>query len=162
MKMITFSVSADTAISPEQICEGIFDVDRWSCFAGYGPLPGIRRATMKSPPNSVVGTEFYVENTDGSKHMERVELFEPGKCLVMKMSDFTPPLKHLATHFIERWEFAGSHPKYGITRTFELYPKNALASVLLWLIARLLKLAVAKHTHQIAEIPYPAKPEVKP
>ncbi len=148
--MITFSVSAQSSLSPEEICEGIFDVDKWSSFTGYGPLPGIKKVTMESPENSIIGTEFHVENTDGSKHRETILSFDPGKCLVMKMSGFAPPLKHMATHFIERWEFAGAHPSYQITRTFELYPKNALASFPLWLISRLLKRAVARHTHQIA------------
>jgi hypothetical protein len=148
--MITFTVGADSSISPEQICKEIFDVDRWSDFKGYGFLPGIAKVTMKSPANSIVGTEFYVENTDGSKHKETVQSFNPGKCLIMKMSYFTFPVKNIATHFIERWDFANTNSGYRINRTFELYPKNAFASLPLWLISRLLKQAVARHTHQIA------------
>jgi hypothetical protein len=148
--MITFSVTAETILPPEQICDGMFDVEKWSSFTGYGPLPGIRQVTMLSPENSRVGTEFHVENTDGSRHKETVLSFDPGRCIVMKMADFSPPLRHLATHFIERWDFAALHPEYRITRTFELFPKNALAAVPLWLIARLLKKAVARHTHQLA------------
>ncbi len=147
--MISFTISVDSLISPAQICEGIFDVEKWSDFTGYGPLPGIKQVIMKSHGNSIIGTEFFVENTDGSKHKESVQSFDPGKCLVMKMSDFTPPLKNLATHFIERWDFADEDQKYRMTRTFELYPKNALATIPLWLISWLLKKAVARHTHQI-------------
>jgi hypothetical protein len=55
--MITFTVAADSSISPEQICEEIFDVDRWSSFKGYGVLPGIAKVTMKSPANSIVETQ---------------------------------------------------------------------------------------------------------
>lgn len=148
--MITFTVAADSLISPEQICEEIFDVDRWSCFKGYVPLPGIAKVTMKSPANSIVGTEFYVENTDGSKHKETVQSFNAGKCLIIKMSDFTSPIKNIATHFIERWDFVDTTSGYRINRTLELYQKNAFASLPLWLISRLLKKAVARHTHQIA------------
>jgi hypothetical protein len=148
--MITFTVAADSSISPEQICKEIFDVDRWSSFKGYGVLPGISKVIMRSPTNSIVGTEFYVENTDGSKHKETVQSFNTGKCLIMKMSDFTSPIKNITTHFIERWDFADTTSGYRINRTLELYPKNAFASLPLCLISWLLKKAVARHTHQIA------------
>ncbi|AFY91685.1 SRPBCC family protein [Chamaesiphon minutus] len=148
--MITFTVAADSSISPEQICKEIFDVDRWSSFKGYGVLPGIAKVTMKSPANSIVGTEFYVENTDGSKHKETVQSFNVGKCLIIKMSDFTSPIKNIATHFIERWDFENTNSGYRVHRTFELHPKNAFASLPLWLISWLIKQAVAVHTRQIA------------
>jgi hypothetical protein len=148
--MITFTVSADSSISPEQICEEIFNVDRWSGFKGYGPLPGIAKVTMKSPANSIVGTEFYVENTDGSKHKETVQSLSAGNYLIMKISDFTAPVKNIATHFIERWDFTDTNSGYRINRTLELYPKNAFAALPLWLISWLLKKAIARHTHQIA------------
>jgi hypothetical protein len=158
MTMITFSVVTESSISPQEICEGIFDVDRWSSFTGYGPLPGIKRVTMTSPANAAIGTVFHVENTDGSKHQETVLSLDPGKSLIMKMDAFGPPLIHLATHFIEHWEFLAKPPSHQITRTFELHPTNALAALPLWLIARLLKRAVVRHTHQIAH-PQPIQPK---
>ncbi len=148
--MITFTITADSLISLEQICEEIFDVNQWTSFKGYGPLPGIAKVTMKSPADSIVGTEFYVENTDGAKHKETVQFFNPGKCLVMKMTDFIAPIQNIATHFIERWDFVDTISGYRINRTFELYPKNVFAILPLWLISQLLKKAIARHTHQIA------------
>jgi hypothetical protein len=148
--MITFTITANSSISPEQICEGIFDVDQWVSFVGYGPLPGIRKVTKESPLTTPVGTIFYVENTDGSKHKETVQSFNPGKQIIMRMDDFSQPLCSLVTHFVERWDFADTHPDCRITRIFELYPKNIFASVPVWLISRLLKKAVENHTKQLA------------
>jgi hypothetical protein len=149
LNMITFAITTNSSVSPAEICEGIFDVEKWTGFTGYGPLPGIRKVTKSSRQGAHVGTVFNVENTDGSKHTETVQAFDSGKRLVMKMDGFSSPLSRMTTHFIERWDFAGGDPNCHITRTFELYPKSTFATIPLWLISRLLKKAVERHTRQI-------------
>lgn len=152
--MITFSITVESTVTPEAICENLFDVAQWTSFHGYGPVPGIVKATTKAPGNPIVGTVIDVENRDGSRHIETIESFDPGISLVMRISDFTPPLRNLATHFIERWDFSMGDVTYRIKRTFELYPKSALTSPLLWLLSRFLQKAVKIHTYQLAN---PAK-----
>jgi hypothetical protein len=149
--MITFSITVASTVSPEKICEGILDVNSWTSFEGYGPLPGIRKVTKESPLNTLIGTIFYVENTDGSKHREIISDFIHSRSITMKMDSFAPPLSNLATHFVERWEFSDSHPTCRITRKFELYPKSRLSTIPLWIISRLLKKAVVRHTYQITK-----------
>jgi hypothetical protein len=147
--MITFTITANSSVSPQEICEGIFDVEKWTGFVGYGPLPGIRKVTKTSSPGALVGTVFHVVNMDGSEHQETVQELEPGIRIVMRMENFSEPLRRITTHFIERWDFADTHPNYRITRTFELYPKSIFAFIPLWLISHLLKKAVERHTYQI-------------
>jgi hypothetical protein len=148
--MIAFSVERKTSLAPEEICNDIFDVDNWSSFVGYGPIPGIARATMNAPERSIIGRKICVENTDGSKHVETIISYVPQECLVMRIAEFSPPLQNLATHFIERWNFSGSHPQYHIVRRFELYPKSKWMALPLWMISLILKVAVARHTDQLA------------
>lgn len=147
--MISFRIEEKSSVSPREICEGIFDVSKWNSFEGYGPLPGIRNVSMESPRESEVGTVFHVENTDGSRHRETIESYEPERSVVIRMDAFTPPLSKLASHFIERWSFDGTDPDFRVIRTFDLYPKSALSAVPLWIISRLLKRAVVRHTLKI-------------
>ena len=147
---ITFSITLESTRTPEAICWDIFDFEQWSSFEGYGPVPAIRKATGKASQSSIIGTEVYVENMDGSQHVETIESFEAYTSLVMRISDFSSPLRYLATHFIERWDLSQRPATYRVTRTFELYPRNALAFPLLWIVSRFLSKAVEIHTRHVA------------
>ncbi len=147
--MIAFSIRASCSLPPEQICKAFFDADSWSSFVGYGPLPGVKRAVKEAPHDAKVGTIFYVENTDGSTHKETVEAYDPGKRIAIRMDCFSPPLRSMATHFTECWEFAESDAGCQLIRTFELHPTNKLSTVPLWIISRLLKKAVEIHTSHV-------------
>lgn len=118
---------------------------------GYGPIPGIARATINVEKCPIVGKRIFVENTDGSKHVETIISYVPQERLVMRIAEFTSPLRNLATHFIECWDFSGIHPQYQIVRKFELYPKSNWTVPPLWMISRILKVAVAKHTEQLTD-----------
>jgi len=149
MKII-FSVTEESSIDAKAICEGIFDVENWTSFEGYGPLPGVKQATMISPQGNRVGTVFSVENIDGSSHKEIVEAYSPEIALTLRMYDFSPPLSRLSTHFVEKWDFGSIQTKRQIRREFELYPKSFIWYFPLWLISLLLRRAVSKHTRMIA------------
>jgi hypothetical protein len=75
--------------------------------------------------------------------------WEPGKMLVMKMSQFSKPLSRLVTHFDEIWTFDERQDFTLLTRTFHLHPKSLLTRPFLWLISCLLRPAIVKHTKQM-------------
>jgi hypothetical protein len=149
--MITFSIDVTSTVSPDEILEGIFDVDKWTSFAGYGPLPGIRKVIKESPMNAPLGTVFYVENTDGSQHRETVMDIDPSRSITMKIDDFAPPLSSLATHFVERWDFCDFDTSHRIIRTFELHSTTRFSTIPLWAISHLLRKAVKRHTDYVTK-----------
>ncbi|MAY02968.1 MAG: hypothetical protein CMQ38_08335 [Gammaproteobacteria bacterium] len=148
--MISFSVTASSAISPESLCENIFDAGQWSSFRGYGPIPGIARVSKDSSGDSELGTVFHVENLDGSSHDEEVIEYIPGQLIKMHMHNFSAPLDRLASHFTERWDFQHLDNKTVITRSMELHEKNILGGILLRIISVFLKKALKRHTEFIA------------
>ena len=75
----------------------------------------------------------------------------------LEMTGFSPPLSRLAARFEEAWEFEPAGGLTRVVRTFRLYPRSAVARPALWLIARLLKRAVARHLRQMGEPPAPGE-----
>lgn len=152
MKPITF---AETRFIPRpagEIAAGIADLSRWPEFGGYGPLPGIARAEYETRGQEMTGARIRVHNRDGSSHVETVERWQPPARIVLRLHDFTPPLSRLATHFVEEWTFDGSAATGGttVTRRLDLHPRSPLARPALWLIARLMRRALARHLAQLA------------
>lgn len=148
--MRTFSVSASSQLSPDQLVDEIFNVENWSGFTGWGPLPGIARAELLELADAKVGTRFGVTNTDKSTHEETVIEYVPQQRLVMRIDNFSAPLGNLADYFVESWRFEAHASLTEIERTFELVPKNALGGVLLWMIGFGLQKAVQVHTNAMA------------
>ncbi|MEQ8785300.1 MAG: SRPBCC family protein [Pirellulaceae bacterium] len=150
MSPIQFSCRQTLDLSPEEIAEQILDLDRWPEFTGYGPLPGIKSAAFEVRTPAVVGTRIRVKNLDGSSHVEEIAEWAPENRLRMHMSQFSPPLSRLAESFDETWEFTRRDGRTRVVRSFQLHAKSALARPLLWLIARFLKRAIARHLRQMA------------
>jgi hypothetical protein len=153
MRPVTFSCTASLTLAPEEVAGQILDLGNWTSFTGYGPLPGIKAAEFEARPPGVVGTRVRVTNTDGSGHVEEVVTWNPGRLVRLEMTGFSPPLSRLATRFEEAWEFEPADGLTRVVRTFRLYPRSALARPALWLIARLLKRAVARHLRQMGQPP---------
>jgi len=145
--MINLSVAFETSLSPDDSIREILDVEKWITFKGYGPIPGVASAKSVASEGSIIGTKIFVENTDGSKHIETITSYVPQQSLEMHISNFTSPMQILATHFVERWEFYGNSTPYFVTRTFQLYPKSKLTFIPLWIISWFLKVAIARHTY---------------
>jgi hypothetical protein len=145
MKPIYFACHSVVPLAGSAIVQQILQVERWPDFKGYGPLPGIRQAVITQTTEGIVGTTIAVTNTDGSTHQEEIIAWHPDTRLEMKMSKFSKPLSHLATHFDEIWDFAQSGQQTSMTRTFRLHPKSSWSKPLLWLISLLLRRAIEKH-----------------
>lgn len=157
MKPITFICTETLPLAPEEIAGQILDLANWTGFTGYGPMPGIKAAEFEVRTPNVTGTRIKVTNTDGSSHVEEVVEWVPDRRLRLDMKDFSPPLSHLATGFVETWEFERLGDGTRVTRSFEMHPKSFLARPVLWLISFLLKRAVARHLSQMRRASEPRK-----
>lgn len=147
--MIEFSVTVELTHPPEKIFESILDVDEWTTFTGWGPIPGIKQAEIHNPDDGIIGTRIDVTNTDGSTHQETITEFVPDERLIMRMDGFSAPLNKLASHFIEEWIILNTEKQTYLIRSFTLHPLNAVSSLVLRLIAIFLKRAINQHTEQI-------------
>jgi hypothetical protein len=151
MHPIRFACSATIKKSATAICIEIANVARWREFPGYGPLPGIANAAYERRTEQMVGSRIRVHNTDGSTHVEEITAWEPGVQVAMRLGEFSPPLRYLATHFTEEWSFGDDHGATRLTRAFALFPKHAMTRPLLWLIAQLFRRAIARHLGNMAQ-----------
>ena len=146
---VTFSCTETLKSTPEEIGRQILNVANWPDFGGYAFLPGIEVAEFEVETPDVVGSRIRVKNTDGSRHVEEIFVWDLPRRLQLRMRDFTPPLSRLATGFVETWDFTHTGGMTNVVRSFELHPQNALTRPLLWLISVFLKKAVAHHLGQI-------------
>jgi len=150
LQPVTFSCQAAMAATPAELVSDIFNLSLWPSFQGYGPLPGIAYAEFEgSPTPDWVGTKIYVENTDGSSHIEEVKSWD-GRQLVMELGFFSPPLVRLASHFVETWQFVPLDSGHTLVkRQFLLYPRSWMGRLWLKGIALMLKQAVQRHLVQM-------------
>ena len=146
---ITFTTTARLPTLPHEIAASILDLSNWPDFKGYGPLPGIESAEFVERTPQIVGSRIQVKNTDGSSHVEEIIEWAPSERLSMKFSEFSPPLSQLANHFVEVWTLQPQGEQTLVTRAFQLFPKNSLARIALWLLSHLLKRAIALHLRQL-------------
>jgi hypothetical protein len=149
MKPIEITILGMTRKSPQELCLEILDADRWSEFQGYAILPGIERAYFETKTSDWVGSRINVQNTDGSSHIEEIIDWDMGNRVALRLQDFNSPVQHLATHFVETWEFSPSAHGIEVARTMTLYPKNTLGWLMLIPISRFMKKAFEKHLVQL-------------
>ena len=145
-----FSVSVQSSLPAERVVEEILNVSNWPGFKGWGPVPGIQSAQIVERTDALIGTRIAVTNSDGSTHEETVTDYVPGQRLVMKIENFSPPLRKLARYFTETWQFEQHDRGTNIERTFELYPKGLIGKLILLPIEAALHKAVAAHTRTLA------------
>ena len=136
--------------SPEQICDEIADLERWPSFRGFGPLPGVESASWERRTESMVDSVVRVKNLDGSRHAETILEWSRGRRIVMRMDDFSPPLRSLAERFEESWDFHAEPGETIAVRQFRLHPRGRVAWLALYPISLLLRAAVARHMREIA------------
>ncbi len=149
MKAIEISVNGHARESSQEICAALLDVARWPEFKGYSFLPAVAKADFETKTPEVVGSRIRVQNTDGSAHVEEIIAWDTSNGVALKLRDFTPPLKHLASHFIEAWVFRPAATGTNISRSMAMYPKGPLGWLLLFPISRLMKKALEVNSQQL-------------
>jgi hypothetical protein len=149
MKPIEIRIIGVTRKSPQKLCVEFLDTERWSEFQGYAILPGIEHAYFETKTSGWVGSRINVQNKDGSSHIEEIIDWDMGNRVALRLQDFNSPLQHLATHFVETWEFSQSANGTEVARTMTMYPKSTLGWLMLLPISRLMKKAFEKHLVQL-------------
>ncbi len=137
----------------ERIFARMLELESWSSFRGYGPIPGIRAARFLERTPELVGSRIAVENLDGSRHVERIAVWREPHAIEMHMSELSPPLSRLATHIVETWRFEPTPEGTRATRAFELHPRGLAGRLMLPLIAFLLGRAAARHLRELDAAP---------
>ena len=133
--------------SPE-ICQEILDTERWSEFKGYSILPGIKSAQFEVKTPQIIGSRIRVQNNDGSSHIEEIIEWDVSNRIALRFQEFDSPLRKLATHFIETWEFRKSSEGTEASRIMTMYPKGILGWLMLIPISRLMKKAFEENLRQ--------------
>lgn len=149
---VVFSCEALLPFDPALIAERILNVAKWPDFHGCWPIPGIAAAEFEFQPPGVVGARIRVTNRDGSRHVEEITVWEPEHRLQLRMSEFSPPLSRLATHFLETWAFDRQPAGTRVVRAFELYARSRVTKPALWVIAPLLRRAIRQHLREIERL----------
>ena len=133
--------------SPE-ICQEILDTERWSEFRGYSILPGIKSAQFEVKTPQIIGSRIKVQNNDGSSHIEEIIEWDVSNRIALRFQEFDSPLRNLATHFIETWEFRKSSEGTEASRIMTMYPRGILGWLMLIPISRLMKKAFEENLRQ--------------
>jgi hypothetical protein len=149
MKPVEIKITGHTQKSSQEICMELLDMSRWSEFKGYSILPGIKQAHFETKTPGLVGSRIKVQNTDGSSHVEEIIEWDVDNKVALKFQEFDSPLKNLATHFVETWQFSRSASGTDMSRTMTMYPKGLLGWVMLVPISRLMKKAFEKNSIQL-------------
>lgn len=149
MKPIRFQCVELIPQSPQNVAAQILDLNKWTEFAGYGPMPGIKSAEFELKTDQIVGTRIRVTSTDGSIHVEEIRAWDPARRIHLHFQEFSPPLSRLATGFDELFEFENDSDQTRVTRSFELHPRSVWTKPLLWFISLLLRRAIAAHLRQM-------------
>ena len=140
MKPVEVKIVGHIQKSSQEICEEILDTERWSEFKGYSILPGIKSAQFEVKTPEVVGSRIKVQNNDGSSHIEEIIEWDVANRIQLKFQEFNSPLKNLATHFIETWEFRKSPTsRTEASRIMSMYPKGIFGWLMLMPISKLMK-----------------------
>lgn len=141
MKPIQIHIDGHIHKTSQEICMDFLNTERWSEFTGYSILPGIKNAHFEVKTSGWVGSRIKVENTDGSSHIEEIIEWDEQNRIAMKFQNFSAPLRHLATHFIESWEFSTTSSGTNVTRKMVFYAKGIIGWIFLLPISRLMKKA---------------------
>jgi len=149
-RSITFVCEQELFIHPSKIFDKMSDVSTWNTFDGYFLLPGIERAEYEVETEEMVGSVIRLHNSDGSTHTETIVEWSVPNRIRLRLGEFSPPLSRLATHFDETWTFEGRAGRQFARREFVMRARSAAAKIPLYLIAHMMRRAVANHFKKIA------------
>ena len=145
MNPILIKIQGHTKKSAQEMCQEFLNLERWSEFKGYSILPGIESAEFEIKTANLPGSRIKVHNTDGSSHVEEIIEWDENHKLAVRFQDMEPPLKYLATHFIEEWLFVKTPDGTDVTRSMSMYPRGLAGWLVLLPIAQLMKKAFEKN-----------------
>lgn len=95
------------------------------CFRGYGPIPAIRRITLHAPP--AVGSTRSLENSDGSRPLERITALDPPHRHAYVLSGLRAPLSWLVREGRADWIFTPVEGGTQVRWSYDFEPTSALS-----------------------------------
>jgi len=98
-------------------------------FRGFGPIPAIRPITLHAPP--AVGSTRELDNSDGSRPLERITALEQGRRHAYVLSRLRAPFSWLVRDAHADWTFVPEGDQTAVTWRYRF----ALTSALAWPIA---------------------------
>ncbi len=140
LEALKFSCRESLEIDPKILFDEFLKVENWDDFNGFLFLPGIKRAKFITQTKDLTGSIIKVENMDDSFHHETIIEWVVDKKIVIEFNQFSKPLSHLASHFIEVWEVRKVQDIEFLHRSFELYLVSRLKKILFGLSLNFLKL----------------------
>lgn len=130
---IQLAVEHRMRAAPDAVFALTLDAERFPpLFAGFGPIPAIRRIEPHSPP--APGSLRTLENSDGSQLTECITALEPARRHAYTLTGLQPPLAWLVREGAADWRF---EPDADGTRTTWHY-RFELAHLWTWPLAWLL------------------------
>jgi hypothetical protein len=99
-------------------------------FRGYGPIPSIRTITPHAPP--AVGSTRELENSDGSRPLERITAFEPPSRHAYVLSGLRAPFSWLVRCGHAEWSFAPAAAGTEVAWRYRFELTNPLAWPIAW------------------------------
>lgn len=145
--MPSFTTSSSAPAAPEAVMRFILDLDNWSMFPGYGPVPAIRKAELVGD-RFEVGARIRVTNSDGSVHHERVAVLEPLRYVVEMELD--PPASWVMATIRETVDLSAAPEGTRIERTFDVEPRSVVTAPFVALVARWLERGIRRHNEAVA------------
>ncbi len=142
MRDVEFTCTAVLPLPPRAIAEQILDVQAWTTFTGYGPIPGVESAEFEVRTPEITASRIRVTNGDGTRHVEEIMEWEPESRLRLRMQELPSPLAAMATSIDETWTFRQAGGETVVTRSFALHPRRWWAGMPLRMIAFFLKRAI--------------------
>ena len=141
----SFETRSLTPRTPEETFALIRDLSRWPLFRGWGPLPGIREATLPDGGQVTLGSRIRVTNTDGSVHHETVVALEPARLYTVRM-ELSRPASWIIGGIVETVSLAPVPEGTRLVRRFSVTARSVFTAPLAWLITRVfLRRAVLRH-----------------
>lgn len=117
--------------TPEAAYALSLDAQRFpGLFAGFGPIPGLRRITLNGPV--AVGSTRELEDNDGLVLNERIAVLDAGRRHAYTLSGLHPPLAWLARAGHADWTFTPIADGTRVVWTYDFELTSPLAWPVAW------------------------------
>jgi hypothetical protein len=148
---IVMSCTRAYPLTLEQVFDGVLPIPLPTLFdRRYGPIPPIRAIEGQRGAWNEVGQTRTVRLSGGGSMLEQLTLVERPHLFAYTLSQFTGPMKPIASHIDGTWTFARAGTGARITWHWTLHPASPLTAPLLPIFRRLWH-GYARHSLQRIE-----------
>jgi ribosome-associated toxin RatA of RatAB toxin-antitoxin module len=127
--LLSFTTTHLFRVTPERLFDFTNDAPNFVSFVGFGPIPGIRKATYETVGEPRIGSKRRITKTDGTEHFEELVVFDRPRRHVSRITGLSPPFSWLVRYGEDDWKFMPSNSGTLIERTFAFELTNPLAAL---------------------------------